>query len=143
MAFAYNGAIIWIGDTGSPRGNQSKSRIGDFDNVWLASQTFAQALAPHSLCNAAWVEETRWVSENQDAPGVGADVTKKGILYYRDPDTLKVEHFTFPNPIPADIEDLGYGKRIKKAIVIELVGYLSTVLNKTLFPLYGVYTERT
>lgn len=142
MAFIRKSAIIWRGDTGSPSEQKTVLPVGIFGEDWTVTSVLANAVNPHSLCNLAYLQLTRWQDINNVAPGVGADISKKATIYFRDPDTLKVKHFTFPSPIAVDLEDVGYGKRVKEAIVIEIVGYLSTFFGKTLIPLYGVYTQK-
>jgi hypothetical protein len=84
------------------------------------------------------------LSEDQTptAPGVGANIDKVAMIYYRDPNTLKVWCFPYPTPIAADIEAKPTGDVIKDSVVVEIVGYISTLAGITYTPLYGKYYQR-
>lgn len=134
------GNIIWKGDSGSPQGNLSISpmwRAGGHSSIF----TLATALTAHTLCNLASYNSVAIDLVNEVAPGAGANVSAKAILIYRNAADLKVYRFIYPAPIAADIEDVGYGKRIKPASVATIVALLSSGFGLTFEPLYGVYTE--
>lgn len=134
------GNIIWKGDSGSPQGNLSISPMwhaGGHSSIF----TLATALIAHTDCNLASYNSVAIDMVNEVAPGVGADVSKKAIILYRNTADLKVYRFIYPAPIAADIEDVGYGKRIKPSAVATIVALLGSGFSRTFDPLYGLYTE--
>lgn len=141
MAILYPGAVIWRGDIGSPRKHEFTSHL--FKTAgFTAVNTFALAVEPHTDCLYAMRIRHQAQEVTQSYPVVGADITKKADIYFRDDATLKVYNFSYPAPIAADIEVTPTGKRIKQSIVVELVGYLETVTGESFSPLYGLYTVR-
>lgn len=135
--------MLWKGDTGTPMNHLSPSYIPLVpNNRYTQLKTFATAVDAYSLCNYSFARETVCWKETEVAPGAGANIDKKGIIYFRDPRDWHVHTFTYPAPIAASIEDVGYGKRIKDATVIAIVALLSTFVEETLVPLYGVYYEK-
>lgn len=137
----WNSTIIWRGDSGLPRGNYGKTNYKK--NISIATlRTFAIALKAHSLCNRAILQNAFVELKTDVEPGTGANVDKLAVLYFRDPTTLEVLHFSYPAPIAADIEDVGYGKRIKKSAVIAIINDLNTSTGESYEPRYGVYLER-
>ncbi len=135
------GSLLWRGDLGTVGGNESRSFINNIKGV-SAFGVFVTAIEPYSEANLSAYFLVRSYSQTAGAPGTGANVKNKAIIYFRDPDTLIVDHFCYPAPIAADIEDVGYGKRIKQSSVVSSVGLLSYVTDVVYVPLYGVYMER-
>lgn len=141
MAIAYTGQLVWTGDTGFPTNHKTFTRVHEVNTVILL-RDFALDLKDHSICNFSYRSHTRTDSSLVNPPGVGANVDRKAIIYFRDPDTLEVLHFSYPDPIAADIEETAYGNRIKQSAVIAVVSYLSTATGNSYIPLYGVFTQR-
>lgn len=135
------GSILWRGDTGLPRNNQNRSDVGLITGA-AALATFVIAVEAHSLCNIPYSYLIYSYNYNAAIPGVGANVDKKGIIYFRDPDTLLQLHFCYPDPIAADIETTAYGKRIKQSAVIAITALISTLSGVSYIPLYGVFMQR-
>ncbi len=135
----YFGKAIWIGDTGASKNHQFDSVIERIPSS-AAFSSFVGSISPHSLCNVGWRHWVWVCSSTPSAPGVGADTNKRGTVYFRHPTSLEVLHFTYPDPIATDLEDVGYGKRIKNPVVVAIVGYLSTLAGISYVPLYGVFT---
>lgn len=138
MAITYSGQLTWIGDTGTPIGNLSITRVRDMNTIVLL-RDFALALNAHSLCNLSYRHYIRTDPYIPAPPGVDANVDEKAIIYFRDPDTMQVENFSYPAPIAADLEDVGYGKVIKESVVIAIVTDLNTATAIDFVPLYGKY----
>ncbi len=135
------GSIIWRGDTGSSESHEVNTALGETEG---AAQLFAfvTAIKPYSLCNLTFKFHIAKYDEDIGAPGVAADVRQIVVVYFRDPDDLLVKHFSYPAPRPTDIEDVGYGKRLKQPAVEAVVALWSSLKGKTFQPLYGVYYER-
>lgn len=144
MGDSRHGAIIWRGDSGGVGDHHS---ISVCPVVSLPAGTkliaFGNAVKARSLCNFAYYHSIYTASQTIAAPGVGANTDKKAIIYYRDPSTLEVLHFSYATPIAADIENVGYGNRIKNSAVVAIVGFISTLADVSYIPLYGVYIQRT
>lgn len=136
------GSLLWTGDTGLPRGHQARSDTGLIIGA-AALATFATAIAAKSLCNASFSYLIYTYDVTAGAPGTGANVDKKGMVYFRDPDTMEVLHFLYPDPIAADLEDVGWGKRIKKSAVTAIVALISTLSGVSYVPLYGTFMQRS
>lgn len=136
--------ILWRGDSGSPPGNLSPSSFHYFLNNRISqSFAFAEALKLHTLCNYAFMKYSLVYDETTTAPGTSANVDKKATLHFRHVPTLKVYTLTYPAPIAADIEDVGWGKRIKMSAVEDIVDDLNIFAGVTFEPLYGTYKEKT
>lgn len=138
---ADSGQITWRGDSGNSTGNYAITRVEGIDTSGKL-RDFALNVSDHNLCNFAYrhfIRTTPWYTL---PPEAGANVDKKAIIYFRDPDTLEKLHFSYPSPIATDIETTGAGDRIKQSAVILLVGYLSAEVGIAFQPLYGVYTQR-
>ncbi len=135
------GSLLWTGDTGLPRGHQSRSDTGLIVGA-AALATFATMIETHSLCNASFSYLIYTYDVTAGAPGAGANVDKKGMVYFRDPDTLEVLHFIFPDPIAADLEMTAWGKRIKSSAVTTIVALISTLSGIAYIPLYGTFMQR-
>lgn len=138
-----SGSILWVGDSGSPRDNEvfSHAPLGTDYGAYNMT-TFTTSLNAHTLCEWRQYGQCYYGTNIVSPPGVGANVDHKAQIYYRDPDDLRVYQFSYPAPIPADIESTSVGKRIKQSAVVTIVGYLSTLMNKSYIPLYGVYYEK-
>ncbi|MEE9396114.1 MAG: hypothetical protein V3V31_03785 [Methylococcales bacterium] len=139
MAYLYGG-VTWRGDTGSPKAHELRVPIIKVASAALLS-AFRLSLRPHSKCNLAYYHYFVDYPYQLTSPGVGANVDKIALIYFRDPDSLMPESFAYPDPIAADLEDVGYGIRVKQSAVIAVVGYLSTLAGVSYIPLYGVYYQ--
>jgi len=141
MAIIYGG-VLWKGDTGNPPSHEVVSRIIKRTGGSVMVDTFVTSMVPHTLC--VWTQKIYGTNIGRSiaAPDVGADVTKKAVIYFRDPDTLEVLFFSYPSPVSADIEVVSAGKRIKLSVVTAITGYLSTLADTVYIPLYGAYLER-
>ncbi len=132
----------WIGDTGGNKRHEVDSYIERVAYSWTPMAVFGTAVEAHSLCNWGASIRVKAQSRGTSAPALDANVDKKAIIYFRDPDTSEVLHFSYPSPIAADIEELPSGLRIKNSAVAAIVGYLSTLNSKAYTPLYGLYYQR-
>lgn len=141
MATVIQGYILWKGDTGAIGGNSKITKLG-FETETGKLGAFKNSLRAHSLCNVSDFGFTITISDEIGVPGVGADVSKIAIIYYRDPANLNVSRLVYPAPIAADIETTGLGKRIKQSVVVSIAGYLSTLRGVSIDPLYGTYYEK-
>ncbi len=137
----YKGAIIWRGDSGSVGGNETISKVQEFE-LWASWATYVGWLKAHSLCNAATRIRYRVDAGTPGAPGTGADVGVTAQIFYRDPTNLEVLNYSYPAPIAAEIEDIGYGVRVKKSAVTAIVAELSIIADATYEPLYGTVRTR-
>lgn len=135
------GSIIWRGDTGSPGSHEIRTALGETDGA-AALFAFSGAIKAYSLCNLTFKFHISKYDEDIGAPGAAVDVRRIAVIYFRDPDDLLVKHYSFPAPVLTDIEDVGYGKRIKAPVVAAIVALLSSLKGKTYTALYGVYYER-
>lgn len=138
----YGGSLLWRGDLGSSAwANECRSDVG---LVWGTGRliTFAGNIEPYSLCNLTNYFVVWSYSQTAGAPGVGANIDRKAVIYFREEGDEKVYHFQYPEPLAADIEVTPWGKRIKSAKVIEVVNLIAYAKNKTLIPLYGAYYQR-
>lgn len=142
MGTIKHGVLRWRGDIGAPDGHLSKSPIMVVAIGTSEVATFGASMLAHTDCNLAYYGMYRDITSNPAFPGVGADVTKKAVIYFRDPSTLEVLHFNYAAPIAADIETTPAGKRVKQSAVALIVGYINIVSGKSYVPLYGVYYER-
>lgn len=140
MSTLYHGQIVWRGDLGLPEADESLSKVSPVLSAG-GLDSLALAVNPHTECNYAYRHFIRTDDATPVAPGVGANVDKKAVLYFRDPDTLKLLTFTYPTPIAADIDRKETGDIIKDAIVVEIVGYINIVTGKSYIPLYGKYYQ--
>ncbi len=140
MPNVHRGTIRWRGDSGTVGANEVTSLVRLID--WADFTSFYTSLPSHSLCNVTAVVRHNITTWDLDPPGTAADVSKKAIIYYRDPNDLKVSFLEYPAPIASDIEMTAVGKRIKAASVATIVGYISTMMGISYVPLYGVYEER-
>ncbi len=141
MAYIYPARLIWRGDSGKNAGHEF---IGSplHAPTWGATVTFANAMEAKSLCNVSFLN-WNWINGFHDsAPGASADVDKRAVIYFRDTSTLEVFKFEYPSPLAADIEDVGWGKVIKKTVVIAIVTLINTMSGTSYQPMYGVYFER-
>lgn len=143
MAFVKRtGVIIWTGDIGQGDGkNEVESRISSQTSA-ATFQVFAAAIEPYSKTNLSYYLNTVVYSQTVGAPGTGTNIDKKGVIYFRDPDTLEVLNFQYPDPIAADVEVTPWGKRIKDSAVIAITALLSTMAGVSYKPLYGIYYQR-
>ena len=137
----YWGVIEWLGDSGSPKSNLTPMVVPLCLGAAQLS-AFMVAMDAHTLCKYKQFNLVYSLGYVQAAPGVNANIDKKAIIYYRDPDDLKVHSLTYPAPIAADIEDTPSGKRIKDSSVATIVGYINTMTGKSYVPLHGVYYEK-
>lgn len=140
MATVKKGTITWRGDTGRGRSKYARSQIMDVTDD-TAMQTLATALSAHSLCNkaaASWLSKTSGTDSN---PSAGADTGKKGTVYFRNEADLRVRNITFSAPLPADIEDVGFGEAYKAASVTTIVALIATATGLTLTGLYGTVED--
>lgn len=136
------GSILWRGDLGSSaKSNESRSFSGPNTDS-LTFGTFCNAIEAYSLCNLTHKFWIRSFTQTAGAPGVSANIDKKVVIYYRDPDTLEVLNFQYPTPTVTDIEDTPWGKRVKGPVVTAIVALISTMAGKSYVPLYGIYYER-
>lgn len=110
--------------------------------TWAPIQLFATQMDAHTLCSKEGVIRTSVHGFIASPPGAAVDVDKRAIVFYRDPDDLKVYHFSYPSPIAADLESKPSGIRMKDTAVSTIVGYISTMNAKTYFPLYGLYYQK-
>ncbi len=138
-----NATFVWVGDSGLAPTNESISLLPAFpdNNITPINVLFA-AVQEHSLCLGRFLYYTLVYNLEVDPPGVGANVDRKAVIYFRDPATLEALTFTYPAPIAADVEDTQWGKRIKKSVVDDIVGHLSTMAGKSYTALYGVFLQR-
>ncbi len=143
MAFiGRTGSLLWRGDSGSSAwANQSRSDVGPAPDVGRF-HTFSLAIRDYSECSLTHYYSLESYSRNPGAPGVGANIDRKGVIYYRDPSDWLVYNFQYPDPPVADIERTAWGKRIKDSSVISIVALLSTLSGVSYVPLYGVYYQR-
>lgn len=145
MAWAinkYGGKLLLWGDSGLPEDNFSPAYTPDTLQGPEYIKNFANDLESHTICSIPYAINSRIYLNDARVAGVGANMDKKAVIYFRDPDTLLPYHFTYPAPVAADVEDVGYGNRIKNSVVVTIVGYLSTLTGKSYIPLYGVYYQR-
>lgn len=135
------GTITWLGDSGSPPDNLSPVLV----RLCTSTQTlydFMLAMEAKTLCTYKDLSIVTSFSWEKSPPGAGANVDKKAIIYYRDPDTLEVLKFMYPSPIAADIEETAVGLRIKDSAVATIVGFINTMTGKTYIPLYGKFLQQ-
>jgi hypothetical protein len=136
------GQFLWRGDIGSEgKKKESISRV-DVPLSATAVQNFMQSVEPHSECNGTYFLYSLWYNWSVGAPGTGANIDKKALIYFRDPADLSVKTFYYPDPIAADIEVTPWGKKIKDSVVSAIVGYLNTMTGLSYVPLYGIYYQR-
>lgn len=139
-----HGGISWIGDTGAPEGHRTLSllRFVSLTTPGLKIQNFRVSMLPHTECNSpSYIYVSTIPRTPSGPPGVAANINKKSLIYFRDPTDQKVYHFDYPSPVAADVESTPTGNIIKQSVVVDIVGYLSTVMDRALSPLYGVYLQ--
>ncbi len=135
------GGLTWVGDSGSPKGNFSRSLITKvLTEARLA--TFATNIKTQSDCNVAYTHHLKDISVTPSAPSMSADVSRVAIIYFRDDTNLKVYHFSFPAPKSSILEITPAGKRIKQSSVIGIVAQIAFVADTEYTALYGVYVDR-
>lgn len=138
----FTGSLLWRGDIGSSaKANESRSYAGK-NTGSLPFGTFCTAIEPYSTCNLTHKFLIRSYTHTAGAPGTGSNIDKKAVLYFRDPDTLEVLNFQYPDPTPTDIESTPWGKRVKGPVVVAIVALISTMAGVSYVPLYGVYYQR-
>lgn len=141
----YHGGIQWIGDSGAPQGQQTISLVRSIATPSTGQKMLdlRGSMLAHSECNTPVVIMVSTYPQTPSTPpGVGANINKRALIYFRDPSDQKVYHFDYPCPIAAEIESTPTGNIIKQATVVIITGYLSTCFGRTLVPLYGVYLQR-
>jgi len=122
-------------------GHQSRSDCGK-NTGSTPLGTFCTAIESYSECNLTHKYNIVSYDQTLGAPGTGANIDKKAILYFRHPDTLEVLNFQYPAPIADQIESTPWGKRIKADVVIAIVALLSTMAGISYIPMYGIYYQR-
>lgn len=138
-----NATIVWVGDSGLRPANESLSIIPFVHNNNVSEAlTFTTAMEAHTLCNARFTYYTLIYNHQVSPPAAGANVDERAIIVFRDPNTMKVLNFQYPSPIAAEIEDIGYGKRIKKSAVEAVVALLNPLAEKTYEPMYGKFYQK-
>lgn len=142
MAWVNTGIITFRGDNGNPKANNKKKVeiLGVTNNTALNILWYELGL--HSKCNVAKGTWQMSLLLTDEAPDTDANIDKVAIIYFRDPDTMRVRKLHLPSPLDADIEETKEGQRVKKAIVTELVGHLSTACGKSFSPLYGIVIQK-
>lgn len=138
----YQGFLEWTGSSGGGPGHRTWSKAGIFSGSDALLTAFMSNMRPKTTAGLTKLMRSATYGYVYGVPGSGANIDEKAIIFYRDPDDLLVYPFHYPCPIAADVEVTPAGKRIKQSVVIEVVGYLSSLRFKTLVPLYGVYLER-
>jgi len=140
---ALEAAILrWIGDSGGRGGHQGDSYIRRITYNWTEINTLFTEMNSHTLCNRGAVIRTTFTSFAGSPPGSSVNIDERAILYFRDPDTLEILHFSYPSPIPADLETYPSGIRVKDSAVATIVGYISVLNSKSYIPLYGLYYQK-
>lgn len=136
------GRLIFWGDSGLSQDNlvATFTPIKLTDKEYLKS--FADSLKAHTKCTIPFIIDARTFTEGEDTPGTDANIDAKAIIKFRDPADGLVHNFTYPAPVAADIEDVGYGLKIKDSVVVAIVGYLNLLTGSGFIPLYGVYYQR-
>jgi hypothetical protein len=99
-------------------------------------------MAAFTTCNE-YERSFSWIgSESLLAPGVGANVDLKAVVYFRDPATLKTLSFVYPSPNSSDMEDKPQGKRLKWLVVTDIVSNISTMSGISYVPLSGLVYQK-
>ncbi len=138
----YSGSLLWRGDFGSSSPiNESRSDLGPTTGG-AAQLVFTAAIEPYSECNLSHHFIFLTYDQTTGAPGTGANIDRKAVIYFRDPDNLEVLHFDYPAPLTSQIESTPWGKRVKYPVVVDITALLSTLKGQSLIPLYGSYYER-
>lgn len=137
--FAY---IRWKGDIGGRGSHEVDSYVGRVAYAWSPISTFATSLDAHTLCNKEAIIRVKIDGFAASAPGTDVNIDKRAIIYFRDPDSAEVLHFSYPAPITADLEQMPSGLRMKDSVVATIVGYVSILNSKTYVPLYGLYYQK-
>ena len=136
------GKLIFWGDSGLTQNNlvATVTPLKYMSPLYILN--FADSLNPHTLCTIPYAVNMRTYGNGIESPGTGANIDKKAVLYFRDPTDLSIHTFTYPCPPPADIEETGYGTRIKNSVVADIVSWINIFTGKSFEPLYGIYYQR-
>lgn len=135
------GIIVFRGTRGSPQSNKVKCSIfGPTDATALG--TLAATLATHSKCNAASRSFVDQADIDTSIPASPANTDIKGVVYFRDPDTLRTHSITIPDPVDADVDETqDEGDRLTDTAVSAIVTAINTATGKSYTPLYGVHLK--
>lgn len=138
---ASKGVIIWRGDLGNPESHYSKSQVSEVIDAaaLLALQTSLLAFVD---CNAAKRSFVASYIGTDSAPAAGANVDRKAVCYFRDPDTLKVHSVTLPAPKSTTVEDTVQGERVTPGSMTAIVAAINTATGKSYTPLYGKVIQK-
>jgi hypothetical protein len=104
--------------------------------------TFCGSMAPKT--NALIRELTYCISQAYSTADPPADrnVDRIATVFYREGSAGTVRRFSFPLPVASIVEDRSSGERLTVAAVEEIVGFIATATGQTLYPLYGIVTQK-
>ena len=104
--------------------------------------TFCNAMAPRTL---SYIRERTFCeswARTTTTPPAGRNVDRIATVYFREGVSGGIRRFSFPLPIDSIVEDRSGGERLTVAAVNAIVEDLATVTGLTLFPLYGIVTQK-
>ncbi len=142
MSVVYHGHVRWKGSTGGRGSHLVESYVQMSNAATAPLLAFARAVGSHTECEEVAHTRTIVNAISSPEPGAGVNIDEKAVVYFRDPDDWLVYHFSYPAPIAADLEVYPSGTRMKNSAVVSIVGYISTLNEKTYIPLYGLYYQK-
>lgn len=107
-----------------------------------ALSALATGMAPKTL---SLVRERTWyqtTSLNTDTPPANRNVDRIATVFFREGGVGTVRRFSFPLPQPYIVEGRGSGERLTTTAVNSIVALLETATGLTLYPLYGIVTQK-
>jgi hypothetical protein len=104
--------------------------------------TFCSSMAPKT--NALIRELTYCISQAYSTADPPADrnMDRIATVFFREEVTGTVRRFSFPLPVDSIVEDRTSGERLTMTAVEDIVAFLATATGLTLFPLYGIVTQK-
>jgi hypothetical protein len=104
--------------------------------------TFSSAMVSKTL---AKIRERTWLRTDPSdtaVPPADRNVDRIATVFYREGSTGSVRRFSFPLPVASIVEERSSGERLTVAAVEEIVGLIATATEQTLYPLYGIVTQK-
>jgi hypothetical protein len=139
------GTINWLGDNGG-KGERHKG-TSKFERINDGVRLTALANGLSAYTNAVWdmaAHIYRVFETTASPPGLGVNMDRRAIIYFRDEATLEVCSVTLPAPKDSIVEETEQGQRVKAADVAAIVQLIEDATNgaRSYSPLYGLIVQK-
>lgn len=131
------GRIVWQGDRGSGKRRHTSQNIFKQVNDAAGLDAIASSFSTYTDCNIYKKSFTEVTELDAAAPDADANIDYKGVVKFKDPDTLLIHEVVIPAFKPVYTEEKDEGTRILAADVIAIVDGINVATGKSYIALYG------